>query len=61
MYPPGQSRDAQHQVQLDGDHNLQGGVVPDIRVPLTEENVYAMFVENEDLVLQYAIETLAAH
>jgi carboxyl-terminal processing protease len=61
MYPPGQSRDAQRQVQLDGDHNLQGGVVPDIRVPLTEENVYAMFVENEDVVLQYAMEALAAH
>jgi carboxyl-terminal processing protease len=57
-YPSGQSQDASRGVQLDSDHNLQGGVVPDIRVPLTEETVYAMFVEKEDVVLQRAIEAL---
>jgi carboxyl-terminal processing protease len=58
MYPPGQSQDESRRVQLDSDHSLQGGVLPDIRVPLTEETVYAMFVENEDVVLQRAIEAL---
>jgi carboxyl-terminal processing protease len=61
LYPVGQSRDADGRVQLDGDHNLVGGVVPDIRVPLTRETVYAMFVEGEDVVLRYAIESLQAH
>jgi carboxyl-terminal processing protease len=58
MYPPGQSQDANARVQLDGDHDLQGGIAPDVRVPLTEETVYAKFVEGEDVVLQHAIEAL---
>jgi carboxyl-terminal processing protease len=60
LYPPGQSQDANRRVQVDGDHNLQGGVAPDIRVPLTRETVQAMFVEGEDVVLQYAIEALSS-
>jgi carboxyl-terminal processing protease len=58
LYPAGQSQDANHIVQLDSDHDLQGGVVPDLRVPLTRDTVYAMYVEGEDVVLQYAIEGL---
>jgi C-terminal processing protease CtpA/Prc len=46
---------------LEDDHNMQGGVVPDIRVPLTRETVYAMFVAGEDVVLQRAIEALQGH
>jgi carboxyl-terminal processing protease len=57
-YPPGQSQDANGRAQLDGDQNLQGGVVPDVRVPLTRETVRAMFVEKEDVVLQYAVDAL---
>jgi carboxyl-terminal processing protease len=57
-FPAGQSRDANHHVQLEGDHTLQGGVVPDVRVPLTWETVYAMFVEGQDVVLHWAIEKL---
>ena len=58
LYPGGQSQDADHGVQLEADYTLQGGVVPDIRVPLTRETVYAMFVEGEDVVLQRAMEAL---
>ncbi len=58
VYSIGQSQDADHQVQVEGDSNLQGGVVPDVRVPLTRETVYAMFVEGEDVVLQHAMEAL---
>jgi carboxyl-terminal processing protease len=58
LYPAGQSQDANHGVQLEADHTLQGGVRPDVRVPLTRETVYAMFVEGEDVVLQHAIEAL---
>jgi carboxyl-terminal processing protease len=61
MYPSGQSLDANRRVQLDSDHHLQGGIVPDIRVPLIRETVYAMFVEREDVVWQYAIDALRAH
>jgi carboxyl-terminal processing protease len=58
QYPPGQAQDSNGRVQLDSDQSLQGGVVPDVRVPLTRETVRAMFVDNEDVVLQYAIDAL---
>jgi carboxyl-terminal processing protease len=58
LYAIGQSHDADHQVQVEGDHTLQGGVVPDVRVPLTRDTVHAMFVEGEDVVLQRAMEVL---
>jgi carboxyl-terminal processing protease len=58
LYPPGQSQDADHRVQLDSDHTLQGGVAPDVRVPLTRDTVRAMFVDGEDVVLQYAMDAL---
>ena len=61
QYPGGQSHDAAHRIQLDSDHNLQGGVAPDIRVPLTRDSLYAMFVEGQDIVLQYAITVLQDH
>jgi carboxyl-terminal processing protease len=58
LFPTGQAHDADHQVLLEGNQDLQGGVAPDIRVPLTRETVYAMFVEGEDVVLQRALEAL---
>ena len=45
-------------IQVDANAEGVGGVVPDIRVPLTEENVYAMYVENVDIVLEAAIAAL---
>jgi carboxyl-terminal processing protease len=61
LYPLGQSQDANGRTQLDGDHNLQGGVVPDVRVPLTRETVHAMYVEKEDVVLAYAVKALRSY
>jgi carboxyl-terminal processing protease len=61
LYPLGQSTDASGHTQLDGDHNLQGGVGPDVRVPLTRETVHAMYVEKQDVVLAYAIEALRSY
>ena len=58
QYPPGQSQDGDHRVQLDSDHTLQGGVVPDVRVPLTRDTVRAMYLDGEDVVLRYAMEAL---
>ena len=54
----GRSLDADGVIQVDADANGEGGVQPDIRVPLTYENVYAMYVENVDIVLDTAIEWL---
>ena len=51
QYPGGQSRDANHNIQLDSNHALQGGVLPDVRVPLNWDTVYAMVVDGEDIVL----------
>jgi carboxyl-terminal processing protease len=61
LYPLGQSQDANGRAQLDSDHNLQGGVMPDIRVPLTRETVHAMFVEKEDVVLESAVDALQSY
>lgn len=58
QYPGGKSLDVNYNIQLDSDHTLEGGVVPDIRVPLSRDTVQAMYVDGEDLVLLYAIEAL---
>jgi len=59
-YPAGQSLDENGVVQLDGDWRLQGGVTPDIRVPLTPGTVRAQFKDGHDVVLETAIRTLIA-
>ena len=41
-------------IQVDSDHTLQGGVQPDVRVPLTEESARAMYIEGRDVVLEFA-------
>jgi carboxyl-terminal processing protease len=58
QYPPGQSRDAVHRVQLDSDHTLEGGLEPGVRVPLTRDTVRAMYLDGVDVVLRYAMEAL---
>jgi carboxyl-terminal processing protease len=54
-YPGGQSLDASGTIQIDSDWRLQGGVEPDVRVPLTLETVRAQFVEGRDVVLERAV------
>ena len=54
----GRSLNAQMEIQVDGDAVGNGGVVPDLRVPLTEESVYALYIEGEDIVLQAALEKI---
>ena len=51
--PTGLSRDMQGNIIIEGT-----GVVPDVDVPLTEETVLAQYVEGEDVVLDYTIETI---
>ena len=54
-FPTGQSLDAEQNIQLDSNHTLQGGVQPDMRVPLTEESARAMYIEGRDIVLEFAV------
>jgi len=54
----GRSLDADGEIQVDANADGIGGVVPDIRVPLTEETVHAIYVEGEDVVLKAAVATM---
>ncbi len=45
-------------IQIDANGEGLGGINPDLRIPLTEESVYAMYVEDFDIVLEFAIMTL---
>jgi carboxyl-terminal processing protease len=56
----GASLDVNERIQIDANADGTGGVIPDMRVPLTEETVYAMVVEGKDVVLEMAIAALEA-
>jgi len=58
IYTGVQSLDAENQIQVDSDASGHGGVLPDVRVPLTEATVRAAFVEGRDVVLDVAIQML---
>jgi len=57
-YANGASLDENGEIQLDSDRFLQGGVLPDKRVPITEETLKAIYLENRDILLETAIESL---
>ena len=57
-YPLGRSLDDKFTIQIDTDSTKNGGVIPDVLVPFTQENMIAMFVNSEDVELNYAIEYL---
>jgi len=59
-YPGGQSVDEDGKVLLDSDWRLEGGVTPDIRVPLTTDSVRAQFKDGRDVVLEAAVRALIA-
>jgi carboxyl-terminal processing protease len=54
-YPDGRSLDVNGEIQLDSDWRLEGGVVPDVRVPVTLENARAQFKDGRDVVLETAV------
>ena len=57
-YPNGQSLDESGHVQIDSNWELAGGIAPDVRVPLTMENVRAQFKDGRDVVLETAVQLL---
>ena len=57
-YANGASLDEDGTIQLDSDSALNGGVLPDMRVLITEDTLRAIQVEGRDILLETAIETL---
>lgn len=57
-YLPQASMDANGAIQVDSDAIGDGGITPDVRVPLSEANVRSVFVDGVDVVLQTAIDHL---
>lgn len=55
---PERSLDEDQNIQVDGNADGIGGVEPDIRVPITDETVYALFVDGVDVVLETAVAEL---
>lgn len=54
-YPNTASLDKDGNIQIDGNHLMQGGVLPDVRIPINLETLRAIFVNNKDIVLDIAI------
>ncbi|NEW04825.1 PDZ domain-containing protein [Paenibacillus sp. SYP-B3998] len=57
-FPDGRSLNAKQVIQGDADYTGQGGAVPDIKIPLNEETFKAMYVEGQDVELNYALAAL---
>ena len=57
-YPYGRSLDQNGVIQMDSKNGI-GGVAPNPRVPMTQENVLA-FAAGTDVELQYAIDYLSS-
>ncbi len=54
QYPFARSLNENEQIQLDSNADLEGGVQPDVRIPLTVQNVKALWKEGVDVELEYA-------
>ena len=59
-FPVGRSLNAEGAVQLESNAQGVGGVQPDIRVPLNEETVRGMYLDQRDVALEYAENALRA-
>jgi len=59
-YPYGQSVDMNLRVQVDSDSAMNGGVTPDIRVPLNDTVMDPLYIDSVDVELQYAVKTLSS-
>jgi len=57
-YPHGRSLDIDNKIQVDSDSSMVGGVIPDIRPPLTDEAIDKMFLQGIDVELEYAVQEL---
>ncbi|MEM7334382.1 MAG: S41 family peptidase [Chloroflexota bacterium] len=58
FYPWGQSLDEAGVIQVEGNHQLQGGIQPDVVIPLTFETAQLIYLEGEDVVLDFVVSDL---
>jgi carboxyl-terminal processing protease len=54
-YPNGASLDEDGNIQLDSDYTLNGGIQPDITVPIDMDNLKALYVDKRDVLMEEAI------
>jgi carboxyl-terminal processing protease len=54
----GRSLNNKKVIQDDSDYTGQGGVIPDIKIPLNEDTFKAMYLNGQDVELNYAIDAL---
>ncbi len=59
-YEYGQSVDRNLKIQLDSDSTMNGGVRPDIRVPLNDTVIDQLYKDSIDVELNYAVKTLTS-
>lgn len=54
-FPVGRSLDKDMKIQLDSDSTMQGGVIPNIRVPINDTVIDQLYIDSLDVELKYAI------
>ena len=54
-FPVGRSLDKDLKIQLDSDSTMQGGVIPNIRVPINDTVIDQLYIDSLDVELKYAI------
>ncbi|MEI8005995.1 MAG: S41 family peptidase [Bacteroidota bacterium] len=59
-YPVGRSLDKNMKIQVDSDSTMQGGIQPDIRVPLNDTVLDMLYIDSIDVELKYAIGKLSS-
>lgn len=55
QFPDGRSLNQDHKIQGDSDERGQGGVTPDITVPMNGQTFKMKFIEGQDVELDYAL------
>ncbi|MBE1445825.1 S41 family peptidase [Paenibacillus sp. OAS669] len=58
-FPDGRSLNKDKQIQVDSNYTGQGGVAPDIRVPLTRETFKQVYIDGQDVLLNEGLRWLA--
>jgi carboxyl-terminal processing protease len=57
-FPFGASLDANLKIQMDSDSLLNGGVVPNVRVPMNDTIIDQLYLDSIDVEVNYAIKTM---
>jgi carboxyl-terminal processing protease len=57
-FPPGRSLDGNLRIQIDSNADLDGGVTPELRVPLNDATIRSRFVDGDDVEMETAIDLI---